>query len=467
MNTVLKPTATASTQHAPITAQLVARAAALSQAPLTGTLGERARQCVLDWAGVALAGSREPLSHILLAQAVEDGGAPIASFIGAGRSGSVRQAALLNGAVGHALDYDDANVAAHGHVTAAVLPAALALAQARGASGADLLRAFVAGYEMVGMVGQYVGRAHYERGFHATGTLGGFGAACAAAQLLNLDPDTTAMALGIAATRAGGQKAQFGTMCKPLHAGNAAENGVVGAQLAARGFTAHRELLEAPQGFAAATSPDADARAALAEPPGGSHLHSNLFKYHAACYGTHASIEAVRALCSAQHLSADAIECIELDVEPAARAMCNIERPQTGLQAKFSLRLNAALAVLGEDTSAPATYCDVIAVRPDVVALGERVRVRFMQPDWPPMTAVARIRTRDGRVLQARHDSSRPATDLPLQRERLVRKFMALAVPVVGTACAQEIERTIGALDQLQDVGPLMLLLSQAGRAAS
>lgn len=428
--------------------------------PLRADVRELARQCVLDWVGVALSGSREPLAHLLREQAAEDGGAPAASIVGSRLRLSPRQAALINGATGHALDYDDANVAAQGHVTAAVLPAALAMAEARRASGEALLRAFVSGYDMAGRVGQYLGRAHYERGFHGTATVGSFGAACAAAALMGLDAQATAVALGIAGTQAGGMKAQFGTMCKPLHAGKAAENGVTGAQLAARGFTGRADLLEAPQGFGAATSPGVDTAAALAEPPGGSHLHGNLFKYHAACYGTHGAIEAVRALCVAHGLAASDIEGIVLEVEPGAQRMCDILQPATGLQAKFSLRLNAALAVFGEDTAAPDTYSDATAHRADLAALRDRVQVRFMPEDWPRMAAAAHVTTRDGRVLQAHHDSSVPMPDLARQRELLVRKFMALAVPVVGTARALEIDRAVGALEHMEDVGVLMSLLN-------
>lgn len=422
---------------------------------------ELARQCVLDWVGVALAGSREPLVRILKAQAREDGGHAAAALVGDGTAVSVRQAALVNGAAGHAIDYDDANVAAQGHVTAAVLPAALAVAQARGLGGDALLRAFAAGYEMTGMVGQYVGRAHYELGFHGTCTMGSFGAACAASILMDLDAPTMAVALGIAGTQAGGLKAQFGTMCKPLHAGKAAENGVSGAQLAARGFTGRADLLEAPQGFGAATSPTPDAQAAIAVPAGGSHLHHNLFKYHAACYGTHAPIEAVSRLARQHELTLADIESIELDVEPGAQRMCDIRTPRTGLEAKFSLRLNAALAIAGEDTSAPTTYSDATAQRADLAAVRDRVSVRFMPVGWPYMLAEARLRTRDGRELTTRYDSGVPDADLPRQRQKLERKFMALATPVAGAMQAQAILRAIAELERLEDIGTLMSMLQQ------
>jgi 2-methylcitrate dehydratase PrpD len=442
-----------------LTQALVARAQAIAAGSLRPGVRELATQCVLDWAGVALAGSREPLTALLTAQAIEDGGAPVVSLVGSALRASPRQAALINGAAGHAIDYDDANSAAHAHVTAAVLPAALAIGQLRHVDGGTLLRAFAAGYEMAGMVGQFLGRAHYERGFHGTSTIGSFGAACAASVLMGLDAQTTAVALGIAGTQAGGVKAQFGTMCKPLHAGKSNENGVTAAQLASRGFTGNPDVLEAPQGFAEATSPRSDRLAALAEPAGGSHLHGNLFKYHAACYGTHASIEAIARLCREHGLSPADVEHIEIDVEPGAQRMCNIASPRTGLEAKFSLRLNAALAVGGEDTSSPDTYSDATATRPDLLAVRDRVSVRFMPAGWPLLLAEVRILTRDGRQLAAGHDSGTPDSDLARQGERLRRKFMGLAAPVVGESQAIAIARAIEALDQLEDVGSLMSML--------
>jgi 2-methylcitrate dehydratase PrpD len=442
-----------------LTAQLVQRAAALASAPLQADVQLVAKQCILDWVGVALAGSMEPVTQMLISQCLEEGAKPAVSLIGSAHRVSVRQGALINGVAGHAIDYDDTNVAAQGHVTAAVLPAALALAEAHGRSGEELLRAFAAGYEMACMVGQYLGRAHYERGFHATCTVGSFGAAFAAATLLKLDAQQTAIALGIAGTQAGGQKAQFGTMCKPLHAGKAGENGVMGAQLAVRGFTGCDDLLEASQGFAAATSPSADLQAALCLPPGGSYLYGNLFKYHAACYGTHASIEAVQRLCRTHALEAMDIRRIQLDVESGADQMCNIAAPDTGLQAKFSLRMSAALAASGENTADPAIYVDTMTQRPDLIALRDRIEVKLMPEGWPRMMARADIEMLDGRIFETSYDSGIPESDLALQGRRLEKKFMSLVSRILGEERSAQIAQTIQALESLDHVSELMAQL--------
>ncbi len=444
-----------------LSAQLVQRAAAMAISPLQADVQFIAKQCILDWVGVALAGSRELVAQIVISQCLEEGARPAVSLIGSAHRVSVRQGALVNGVSGHAIDYDDTNVAAQGHVTAAVLPAALAMAEAQGRSGEELLRAFSAGYEMACMVGQFLGRAHYERGFHATCTVGSFGAAFAAATLLKLDAQQTAIALGIAGTQAGGQKAQFGTMCKPLHAGKAGENGVTGAQLALRGFTGCDHFLEAPQGFAAATSPSADRQAALSLPPKGSYLHGNLFKYHAACYGTHASIEAVQRLCRTHGLDAKDIRRIQLDVESGSDQMCNIAAPDTGLQVKFSLRMSAALAVAGENTADPAIYVDTMTQRPDLIALRNRVEVNLMLEGWPRMMARADIEMLDGRRFETSYDSGIPEADLALQGTRLERKFMSLVTPILGEERSAQIAKMIQALESLGNVSELMALLQK------
>src|SRR3984893_16497001 len=214
---------------------------------------------------------------------------------------------------------------------------------------------------------------HYTRGFHATGTLGSFGAAAACAHLLGLDADKTAIALGIAGTQAAGLKSMFGTMCKPLHAGKAAQNGLIGATLAARSFTSRDDVLECPQGFAATQSPDFHPDRALAEPPHGYHLRDNLFKYHAACYLTHAPIECGRKIRTEHRIEPSAIREVVLRVDAGASKVCHILAPGTGLEAKFSLRLMSALALSGVDTAGLETYSEAVARDPANVALRDKV----------------------------------------------------------------------------------------------
>src|SRR5205807_8385198 len=180
-----------------LTRTLAAQASTVTYDALPEPVRELARQCVLDYFGVALAGTDDPLAHILLAELAEAGGAEQASIIGHKAKLPALSAALVNGAIGHALDYDDVNLAMPGHPSVAILPALIALAEARQSSGREVIAAFVAGYETACRIGSALRPGHYNLGFHATGTVGAFGAAAACARLLGLDAEATARALGI------------------------------------------------------------------------------------------------------------------------------------------------------------------------------------------------------------------------------------------------------------------------------
>ncbi|HEV2333996.1 MAG TPA: MmgE/PrpD family protein, partial [Stellaceae bacterium] len=313
-----------------LTQTLAKQACAITYDALPETVRELARQCVLDYLGVALAGADDPLARILLDEVSEAGGAGEASIIANKARLPMLAAALVNGAIGHALDYDDVNLAMPGHPSVAILPGLLALAEQRGSAGRDVIAAFVAGYETCCRVGMTMRPGHYGRGFHATGTVGAFGAAAACAHLMGLDVGAMAQALGIAGTQASGLKSQFGTMCKPFHAGKAAQNGLLAARLAARGFSSRPDLIECEQGFAATHAPKFHPEEALAEPPGGFYLLANLFKYHAACYMTHAPIECGRAVREAHRVTPGDIARVTLSVNRGSSRICNIPAPTDG-----------------------------------------------------------------------------------------------------------------------------------------
>jgi len=314
---------------------------------------------------------------------LEHGGTPSATIIGHVERLPVLSAALVNGAASHALDFDDVNMAMTGHPSVVLLSALLPLAEERGSAAHDVLTAFVAGYELQCRLGLLLAPGHYNvLGFHATGTLGSFGAAAACAHLLGLNAEQFAAALGIAGTQAAGLKSMFGTMCKPLHAGKAAQNGLLAARLARRGFTSRDDVVECAQGFARTHSGDFNPGAALAEPSGGFHLRNNLFKYHAACYMTHAPIEAPRKLREQHELKPEQIARIRLSLDETCDRVCNIAAPRTGLEAKFSLRLTTAMALAGVDTGGLGSYSEETAANPTLIALRDMVEFDF-QSDRP------------------------------------------------------------------------------------
>ena len=443
------------TDTAGLTRTLAGAAAAVAYEALPGPIRELARHCVLDYFGVALAGAGDELVGILADEMAAAGGVAEASLVGRAARLPVLSAALVNGAASHALDYDDVNLAMPGHPSVAILPALVALAEARGASGRALIAAFVAGYETACRIGMALAPGHYGRGFHATGTVGAFGAAAACAHLLGLDAEATARALGIAGTQAAGLKSQFGTMCKPFHAGKAAQNGLLAARLAARGFSSRADLVECEQGFASTHSRDFAPERALAEPPGGFYLRANLFKYHAACYMTHGPIECARQI--AAQAAPDDIAAITLSVNRGSARICNIASPADGLEAKFSLRQTVAMALAGIDTARLDAYSAATATDPALVALRERVALDF-RDDCAEAAAELAVTLRDGRTLRASHDAGIPSADIAEQGARLAGKFDALAIPVIGAARARELQAAIAGLDDLADTAALARL---------
>ena len=444
-------------QVPPVTALIAARSAAVEYGALPEEIVAVARQCLLDWFAVTLAGAREDLSGIIAAEAALEGGDGIATLVGRGRKAPQLLAALVNGAASHALDYDDVHLSYIGHPTVAILPALLALGEARGASGRDIVAAFVAGYETICRVGVCVAPGHYALGFHATATAGSFGAAAACARLMGLDAERTATALGIAGTQAAGLKSMFGTMCKPLHAGKAAENGLLAARLAARGFTSRADVIECAQGFAATHGPDFHPEAALAEPPGGYYLRGNLFKYHAACYLTHAAIECARAIAQRKGFVAEKVRSILLRIDRGADSVCNIKAPHTGLEAKFSLRFTIALALAGIDTASLGTYSDARTADPRLVALRDKVEIAFMD-GWSTSRSQIEVTLADGSVLAAEHDFGIPAADVAAQGRRIETKFTSLAAPVLGEDGADRLRDAVAVLGELRSVRDLMAL---------
>jgi len=443
-------------RDAPVTSELAKRASAIRYEDLPDDIRTLTRQCLLDWLAVTLAGSREELSRILAEQAIEDCGKPAASLIGRSEKVSAQQAALVNGAASHALDYDDVNMAMNGHPTVPIVAALLALAEDSDRSGADFIAAFVAGYETECRIGALVLPDHYGRGFHATGTIGSFGAATACAHLLGLDAEKTATALGIAATQAAGLKSMFGTMCKPLHAGKAAQNGLLAALLAARGFTSRTDALECAQGFAATQSSDFRPERALAEPHGGYHLRNNLFKYHAACYLTHAPIECARKLRREHAIDPAAVRETSLKVDAGASKVCNILAPKNGLEAKFSLRLTTAMALAGVDTARLDGYSETTAQDRALATLRDKINVDF-EPGRAHTQARLEVTLNDGRTFEASHDSGVPERDLAEQGRRLEAKFKSLAEPVLGKR-AQPLAAATAALDRQIDLRELARL---------
>lgn len=418
------------------------RFGAIGRADLPDDVATVARHCILDWFGCALAGSQEPLSQILRDEFAADVGA--CSLVGSAQRADLLRAALVNGAAGHALDFDDTSMVMGGHATVPLLPAVLALAEDGDRSGADVITAYVVGMEIQSRIGNSIGPEHYGKGWHTTPTIGVFGAAAAASWLLGLDAAAFGTAMGIAASNASGVKANFGTMTKPLHPGQAAERGVLAARLAARGFSANSEAVDGNQGFAQAAGSGTLDESKLERWSTGWATPRTLFKFHAACHLTHAGIEATRALLD-QGLDPGDVRTVTLTVQPSILDVCGIPAPTTGLEAKFSLRGTQALLLDGVDTAAVETFTDGPINRPSVQAAMAKVRVET-DASLDSMTTKVDIESAHGRH-SATIDVSRPSDDLADQGVKLQRKFDALVTPVVGPEAARRLGELLADLD--------------------
>lgn len=413
-----------------------------------------AKHCLLDWVGVTLAGADEPLVDMLVEEIGGSDTAPC-TVIGRGAKASLFDAALINGSASHALDYDDVNWLMHGHPTVPVATVVLALGEMLEAPGKDVLAAFVIGYEVECRLGAMVGGQHYANGYHATGTLGTFGAAAAASWLMKLDVGQTRHALGMAAAQAAGLKSMFGTMTKPFHVGKAAMNGLMAARLAARGFTANPEAIECAQGFAVTQAPGFVAQAMRPDPDSPFAVEGNLFKYHAACYLTHSTIDAVRALKDRHRFAFDDVASIAIHVAEGHRRVCDIEVPSTGLEVKFSIRHLAALAADGADTADLALYSDEVAADPRIKALREKTSVIPADFDDDMLARVA-ITLKDGLVLEGEANAGVAAGDVAWQEERLTAKFQSLMAPKIGRQQAGAIQAAVLAIDRAASPRPLI-----------
>ena len=335
-----------------------------------------AKMSILDWCGVAYAAKKEPVSKIVTEMVKEENGVNQARLITTGHRVSSRGAALANGATGHALDYDDTHFLFVGHPTASALPTALALGEELGSSLEELLLAYMTGVEVSTRIGHILGYSHYNSGFHQTATTGSFGSTIVASKLLNLSEDETINALGLVSTRASGIKSQFGTMGKPYHAGMAASNGIEAAKLSKLGFVSREDGMECDQGFFLTHGWDKKLPNRAVENLGADFLFPEIkYKFHACCHGLHSFLEALEELKQENNFNPDTIEEIAIETNPSWLKVCNIEKPKTGLEAKFSYKLTAAMSIYGKDTADLDTYCDEICFDDNMNGIRDRVKV--------------------------------------------------------------------------------------------
>ncbi len=418
--------------------------AAMPAAALPPQARRLARFSLFDWMVVARAGADEPVSRIIRDVVADEGGRPVATVVGAAARAPARAAALANGTISHALDYDDTHFAHIGHLSVGIMPAALAVAEQCDLPAAQACDAFLIGAEASCRIGMVLGRRHYERGFHQTATAGAFGATVAAGRLLGLTAAQQRNALSLVATRASGLKSQFGSMGKPFNAGISAANGVEAAALAARGFIACDDGIGAVQGFIDTHTDDAsEARGWAAPPPGRFVFEDNKYKLHACCHGTHAMLNALAEARRQTDLPADRITRIMVRTNPRWLHVCDIKAPRTGLEVKFSYAFLAAMALHGVDTAADRAYVESLGADPALIATAQRVVVTGGTEISDTAVALTLILA-SGERIEVAHDLAAPLSEPQLQAG-----LRAKARALLGEAAAEALWSAVAALDTL------------------
>jgi 2-methylcitrate dehydratase PrpD len=455
---------------ASITAELAAHVAGLRYETLPRVTIERAKDLLLDHLGVALAGSTSPWSRMVHAQIASEGGRPDSTLLGGGRA-PARAAALVNGTAGHANEFDDTFDEGLNHPGCVVMPAALAVAQARHAGGREFLAAVVAGYEAQCRVAAATGGHLLHRGFHPTAACGPFGSAAAASRLLGLGAQALANAWGSAACATGLMRFaedSTNTTIKRMHGGLPAERGVLAAQLAAAGFLGPQGVIEGPRGFAQAVAGGPPLDRVVQDLGERFELDVVSVKLYSCCKQFHSLVEAI-ASCriGTPFLPSD----VEAVLVRGTRDMIDSHmdyRPDSDMSAQYSLPYTAAVALI-LDAGVPESFGPQARARADVRRLADVVTAvedprlqAFFPARFPGGVA---IRLRDGRTLEAEVIDSESSPARPLSRERVRSKFESLTRDLLPKSTRERIASAVAQLEGCDDIGELMNLFGTSGKA--
>ena len=424
-------------------------------------LGKRA---ILDTVGVSLAAARDEAVAILAETLAGREGNPSATVIGRSHRTDALSAALINGVLAHALDFDDVNDSCMGHPSAPLVPAVLALGEELGASGARVLEAFLIGFELECKLGLAIGNAHYAKGWHATATTGTMAAAAACAKLLGLDREHIGMALGIAASSSAGMRINFGTMTKPFHVGQAARGGLMAALLASNGFTATADILDHPidytRVFADKGEADASRIVGTLGSPWDIASPGLVVKKYPCCNSTHRTIDATLSLVSEHSPSPSEIESVVISMPPGEDIPLIYSRASTGLEGKFSMQYCIASAILDGRVDLQ-TFEQLSVDRPEVQRLTSLIKLEYDDTQEPVVVNAGghvdvTINTSAGSSVTTRIEQAGGTPEHPLSDEELNQKFISCASRALDSAQVDSALSQIYSLQDLPDIGELM-----------
>jgi 2-methylcitrate dehydratase PrpD len=440
---------------------------------------DKAKRTALDCLGAALAGVTEPVSQAIAGYVTKLGGAPQASLLGADVKVSVADAALANGSIAHALDYDDCGVKI-GHPSVLVLPAVLSLGEHLGVSGEEIVTAYILGLEIESKLALHADFKLMQARLNHQTWYGSIGAAAACAKLLRLDIAKTRMALGIAGNFACGLSANHGSMAGAMAAGNACRNGVIAALMAREGITANPDIIETKNGFydtlVGAGRYDAERMAAGLGNPFYIESPGIGLKKYPSCYHTHRALDGVFQLLGEHRLSDQDIAEVDVGTSERAMRVLAFSEPETPYQAKFSMPHCIAAAVLDHQVTLE-TFTDRKFKDCNIVEARKKVHLSFPDvPIWPGLADVGpdtefvgnpvTIRTTDGRNYNARVDIPRGDPALPLTDDELLDKYRDCGRSQLSP---DEIQRSIElvlGLERMTEIGTLMATLRSPSREA-
>ncbi|MEW4193968.1 MmgE/PrpD family protein [Bacillus altitudinis] len=441
-----------------LTKQLVE--AVLSADPLQDQQAvQMARNGLLDAAAAALAAKEDEGIQKLMALVEQEGGAAQIPVIGQGKKVSRQAAAMLNGYLIHALDYDDVHSDVRGHPSAVIIPALLSQLTDGEAYGDRFLAAYITGVEVMARLGESIGKSHYERGWHNTGTLGAIAAVCAIGYLKQVSQKELAKAIGFAGAQSAGMRKQFGTDMKPLQAGLAAQTAVWSMDLACSGFGGSESVLDGELGFFSLYGDQKLAERLLLEDYGTVWriVSPGLwFKVYPFCSAAHHAADAIESLVQEHSSLQEKIVQVDVMFPPGGDAALTERTPLTGEEGRFSVEYVIALAVFGQPLSLDAFTKK--AISPELRTWMKRVNRVYDQtiephPDAVPKGrfTIVKLTLSDGTTISKRVDIPRGAPGCALSTEDIIQKLSS----VTSTSQAKQL---LQAVEEGNDTAYLQLL---------
>jgi 2-methylcitrate dehydratase PrpD len=412
------------------------------------------RRAIVNYLGCALGGSVDTAVDRAIQALGPFFGKPAASVLGRSDRMDPLHASLMNGISSHVYDYDDTTPKNYIHPTSPVASAMFAYASANRVSGRDFMEAFILGFEAESRIGNAVYPAHYDVGWHITGTAGVFGAAAAIGKLLNLEGHEMIWAIGLAATQAAGLREMFGSMAKALHPGRAAQNGYAAALLAKEGFTAGEHGLEGPRGFAAVQAAKYDLSKITARLGEDFDLRANTYKPFPCGIVNHPTIDGCIQLHGEYRLDPANIAAVRLRVAPLVMDLCNQQGITKGLQGKFSVYHGAAIGLV-RGKAGIQEYTDEAVNDPQIRRVRELVKATG-DPSITEDQARIEVDLTTGEKFSRFVEKSLGNIHRPMSDKQLEDKFRDQAVAALPAAQVEKSIALCWKIDELEDVAELI-----------